>query len=330
MVLKLDVISKINAEIKSDIVALNNLILKSIKSDTELIEAVSNHLINAGGKRIRPILTILCAKLCEYKGTIHINLAASVEFIHTATLLHDDVVDESTVRRSLPTANVIWGSKASILVGDFLFSQAFIQMVTGNSIKALESLSRAASFITEGEVMQLSSIHKIEMGEEEYFDVIKRKTAELFATSCEIGAIISNQPDEISNLLKEYGKNLGLIFQLTDDLLDYFSTKEELGKNPGADFREGKVTLPVIHAYQTGTEEEKSFWERTMVDLQQNSDDFDKAKEIMKRLNVEAETFAKIEALKKHTLAIIAKLPFNNIYLGFLKDLIDFITLRKK
>jgi octaprenyl-diphosphate synthase len=326
----LDVIGKINAEIKNDIAALNDLILKSIKSDTELIEAVSNHLINAGGKRIRPILTIICAKLCEYKGTLHINLAASVEFIHTATLLHDDVVDESTVRRSLPTANVIWGSKASILVGDFLFSQAFIQMVTGNSIKALESLSRAASFITEGEVMQLSSIHKIGMSEEEYFDVIKRKTAELFATSCEVGGIISNQPDEVSRLLREYGRNLGLIFQLTDDLLDYFATKEELGKNPGADFREGKVTLPVIHAYLAGTAEEKSFWERTMVDLKQNTDDFVRAKEIMKRINVEAETFTKIDDLKKNTIAIITKLPFNNIYTSFLTDLIDFVAVRRK
>jgi octaprenyl-diphosphate synthase len=326
----LNVIEKINAELKDDIAALNALILQCIKSDTELIEAVGSHLINAGGKRVRPILTLICAKLFGYQGTLHINLAASVEFIHTATLLHDDVVDESTVRRSIPTANVIWGSKASILVGDFLFSQAFIQMVHGNSIRALESLSQAASLITEGEVMQLTNIHDIDMLEEDYFKVIRCKTAELFATSCEIGGIISNKDENTLAIIKEYGKNLGLIFQLTDDLLDYFASQKELGKTPGADFREGKVTLPVIYAYQRGTDEERNFWRRTMVELKQAEGDLEKAIELMLKYDVEALTSEKIKTLKKEASTLLSKLPFDNIYKSFLYELIDFIVVRRK
>ncbi|NLS02565.1 polyprenyl synthetase family protein [Rhizobium sp. P32RR-XVIII] len=245
---------------KADMERVNQLILSKAGSDVQMIPEVANHLISSGGKRLRPMLTLASACLFGYKGENHIKLATSVEFMHTATLLHDDVVDESDLRRGKSTARMIWGNQASVLVGDFLLGQAFRMMVDVGSLDALDVLSSAACVIAEGEVLQLSVAKNMETTEDDYLSVIRAKTAALFAAAAEVGPIVADAGKSGRNALKSYGMNLGLAFQLVDDALDYGGKAADLGKNVGDDFREGKITLPVILAYRRGTQDERAFW----------------------------------------------------------------------
>jgi len=230
---------------KADMERVNQLILSKAGSDVAMIPEVANHLISSGGKRLRPMLTLASATMFGYSGDHHVKLATAVEFMHTATLLHDDVVDESDLRRGRSTARMIWGNQASVLVGDFLLGQAFRMMVDVGSLEALDVLSTAASVIAEGEVLQLSVAKNMETTEDDYLAVIKSKTAALFSAACEVGPIIAGVSKAERNALRSYGMNLGLAFQLIDDVLDYGGSAHDLGKNVGDDFREGKITLPV-------------------------------------------------------------------------------------
>lgn len=238
---------------------INTCILEKMNSPVPLIPQIAGYLVSLGGKRLRPLLTVAAAELCGYKGKRHIHLAASVEFIHTATLLHDDVVDESTLRRGMDTANALWSNKASVLVGDFLFSRAFELMVQDGSLDVLHILSQASSSIAEGEVLQLASSHDLSLTEETYLKIIESKTARLFAAATEVGAVVAKVEANKRDALARFGYALGMAFQLIDDVLDYAADQEKLGKTIGDDFREGKVTLPVILAYRKGGDQE--FWE---------------------------------------------------------------------
>src|SRR5438552_6884619 len=244
--------------------AVNRIILDKAVSDVELIPKLAHHLIESGGKRLRPMLTIAAAKLCGYQREGHIRLAAAVEFMHTATLLHDDVVDESDVRRGKASARRVWGNQASVLVGDFLLGQAFRMMVDVGSLGALKILSGAAAVIAEGEVMQLAAAKNTATTEDEYLAVIRAKTAELFAAVCEVGPVLASRPRPEQAACRSFGMNLGVAFQLVDDALDYGGKSAKLGKNIGDDFREGKITLPVVLSFRRGSEGERAFWRRTL------------------------------------------------------------------
>ncbi len=241
--------------------AVNACILEKMQSSVDLIPQIAGYLVSLGGKRLRPLLTIASAELCGYEGIRHIHLAACVEFIHTATLLHDDVVDESILRRGMSTANALWSNKASVLVGDFLFSRAFELMVKDGSLDVLQILSKASSTIAEGEVMQLASSHDLGLSQETYLQIIGAKTARLFSAATEVGAVVAETDDSIRKALACFGHSLGIAFQLMDDVLDYTADQEKLGKAVGDDFREGKVTLPVILAYEKGAD--LTFWKET-------------------------------------------------------------------
>ena len=251
--------------VKDDLTRVDEVILSNVQTDVPLIAHIAHHIIASGGKRLRPALTLIAARLCGYEGMRHVKLAACVEFIHTATLLHDDVVDESKLRRGSPTANEVWGNQASVLVGDFLLGRAFQLMVSDGSLKVLKILSDTSAIIAKGEVKQLTTTNNLETTEQDYLDVISAKTAALFSAACEIGPVVSGMEHQEENMRK-FGLCLGIAFQLVDDALDYSAEQEALGKTVGDDFREGKVTLPVILAYQQGDEEERSFWKRTMED----------------------------------------------------------------
>ncbi len=248
-----------------DMGGVNRIILDKAVSDVELIQKLAHHLIDSGGKRLRPMLTIAAAKLVGYKGEGHIRLAAAVEFMHTATLLHDDVVDDSDFRRGKKAARILWGNQASVLVGDFLLGQAFRMMVDVGSLAALKILSNASAVIAEGEVMQLAAAKNMATTEDDYLAIINAKTAALFSAATEVGGAIANRPADEQAAMKSYGRSLGIAFQLVDDALDYSGDSARLGKSVGDDFREGKITLPVILSYRRGTEEERAFWQRTLV-----------------------------------------------------------------
>src|SRR5690606_2585592 len=251
---------------------VNELILARAGSHVDLIPQIADHLISSGGKRLRPMITLAAARMFGYEGDDHIKLATSVEFMHTATLLHDDVVDESGMRRGRQTARMIWGNQASVLVGDYLLGQAFRMMVEVGSLAALDILSRAATVIAEGEVMQLASAKNLDTTEDEYLGVINAKTAALFSAASEVGPVIAGATRTDQAALRSFGTNLGLAFQLVDDALDYGGNARDLGKNIGDDFREGKVTLPVILSYRRGSEEERAFW-RAAIEGGQNDDE---------------------------------------------------------
>jgi len=250
--------------VAADMERVNGAILARTGSDVTMIPEVANHLINSGGKRLRPILTLALARLTNYAGDGHIKLAAAVEFMHTATLLHDDVVDESELRRGRLAARMLWGNEASVLVGDFLLGQAFKMMVEVGNLKALEILSAAAAVIAEGEVMQLAAAKNTATTEDEYIAVIRAKTAELFAAACEVGPVLSARTRDEQAACRSFGMNLGITFQLVDDVLDYGGAAAKLGKNVGDDFREGKITLPVVLAFRRGSDAEREFWRRTL------------------------------------------------------------------
>jgi octaprenyl-diphosphate synthase len=246
---------------------------------------LAGHLIAAGGKRLRPILTLAAAKLCGYEGARHHKLAACVEFIHTATLLHDDVVDASDLRRGEPSANALFGNEASVLVGDFLFSRAFQLMVEDGSIDVLRILSNASAIIAEGEVLQLTTTSDTTTSEQAYLEVVGAKTAELFAAACRLGAVVGGRPASEEEALRTFGLNLGIAFQIADDVLDYAAESSRLGKTVGDDFREGKITLPVILAIHRGGEAERQFWHRTLDERDQRDGDLAHAQDIMRRHN---------------------------------------------
>jgi len=276
-----------------DLKGVNERIIQHMHSPVALIPQLAGHIIAAGGKRLRPMLTLAAARLCGYRGDRHIALAACVEFIHTATLLHDDVVDDSELRRGLATANAVWGNKASVLVGDFLFSRAFQLMVADGSLKVLEILSQASAVIAEGEVLQLATSNDTETSEQAYLDVIRSKTAALFAAACRIGAVVASRPKVEEEALDSFGLNLGIAFQLIDDVLDYSARQIELGKTIGDDFREGKITLPVILAFRRGDTEERAFWRRAVEDLDQRDGDLERAIALLDRHGALRDTVAR-------------------------------------
>jgi octaprenyl-diphosphate synthase len=296
------------ALVDDDLRACNRTIVAHMQSPVALIPQLAAHIVAAGGKRLRPLLTLAAARLCGYAcGVRHVNLAACVEFIHTATLLHDDVVDESLLRRGLASANAVFGNKASVLVGDFLFARAFQLMVEDGSLKVLEILSRAAATIAEGEVLQLVTQNDLATSEDRYLEVIRGKTAALFSAACEVGAVITARPLAEQQALAEYGLNLGIAFQLIDDALDYAADQATLGKTVGDDFREGKITLPVLAAFARGDSNERDFWRRTIEESQQTDADLDQAMHLIERRGAIAATTDRAACFAdaaKHRLAL--------------------------
>jgi octaprenyl-diphosphate synthase len=291
----------------ADMQRVNAMILSRTGSQVTMIPEVANHLISSGGKRLRPMLTLAAAQLSGYAGDGHVKLAAGVEFMHTATLLHDDVVDESDMRRGKVAARIKWGNEASVLVGDFLLGQAFRMMVEVGSLRALEILSSAASLIAEGEVMQLAAAKNTETNEDEYLAIIRGKTAELFGAACEVGPVIANRPKAEAAACRSYGMNLGIAFQLVDDALDYGGASAQLGKNTGDDFREGKITLPVVLSFRRGTDEDRAFWKRTLEQGDIREGDIEQASAIMKRCRALEDTIERARhygAMARDALAI--------------------------
>ncbi|MCF8481621.1 MAG: polyprenyl synthetase family protein [Rhodospirillum sp.] len=271
----LDVLLKL---VGGDLDRVNEIIIERMHSPVALIPQLAGHIIAAGGKRLRPLLTLASARLCDYQGERQAKLAACVEFIHTATLLHDDVVDESLLRRGRDSANAVWGNKASVLVGDFLFSRSFELMVEDGSLKVLGILSHASSVIAEGEVAQLITANDTATTEDQYLDVIRAKTAQLFAAACQIGAVVADRPTPEEQALESYGMNLGIAFQLVDDFLDYSAKQQDLGKTVGDDFMDGKITLPVILAFRRGSDEDRTFLKRCLEDQDMPEPDKDLAR----------------------------------------------------
>ncbi len=276
-----DALAHLIALVRDDLEACNRAIVARMDSPVALIPQLAAHIVAAGGKRLRPVLTLAAARMCGYAGTRHVQLAACVEFIHTATLLHDDVVDESLLRRGLASANAVFGNKASVLVGDFLFARAFQLMVEDGSLAVLRILSAAAATIAEGEVLQLATQNDLSTPEDRYLDVVRGKTAALFAAACEVGAVVAGRPEQEAAALRDYGLNIGIAFQLVDDALDYAADQAVLGKTVGDDFREGKITLPVLTAYAAGNGAERAFWQRTIEASEQTETDLDHALTLM-------------------------------------------------
>lgn len=281
------------ALVAADMNLVNAAILDRMQSEIPLIPELAGHLIAGGGKRMRPMLTLASARLLGYSGTRHHRLAAAVEFIHTATLLHDDVVDGSDLRRGKRTANIIWGNPASVLVGDFLFSRSFELMVEDGSLKVLKILSNASAVIAEGEVNQLTAARRIDLGEDRYLDIINAKTAALFAAACRIAAVVAERPEAEEAALDAYGRNLGIAFQLVDDAIDYVSDAGTMGKDAGDDFREGKVTLPVILAHARGSESDRQFWKDAIEGRRAGDADFAHAIDLVRATRAVDDTLAR-------------------------------------
>jgi len=281
------------ALVAGDLNLVNAVILDRMQSQIPLIPELAGHLIAGGGKRMRPMLTLASARLIGYAGTRHHKLAAAVEFIHTATLLHDDVVDGSDLRRGRRTANTIWGNPATVLVGDFLFSRSFELMVEDGSQKVLKILSAASAVIAEGEVNQLTAARKVDLGEERYLDIIGAKTAALFAAACRIAAVVAERGEAEELALDAYGRNLGIAFQLVDDAIDYVSDAGTMGKDRGDDFREGKVTLPVILAYARGSAEDRRFWKDAVEGRRDSDADLAHAVELVRATRAIDDTLAR-------------------------------------
>lgn len=276
-------LGQLSTLLNEDMKAVNAAILKHMNSPVALIPQLASYLIAAGGKRIRPLLTLACTQIYDGDMNRAYGLSAAVEFIHTATLLHDDVVDESEERRGQKAANLIFGNQASVLVGDFLFSRAFQLMTADGSLKVLKILSDASAIIAEGEVMQLANMGNLSTTMDEYTEIIKSKTAALFAAACEVGPVIADADDAAASAMRDYGMNLGIAFQIADDALDYDADQEALGKTIGDDFREGKMTAPILLALQDASDEEQNFWKRVIADKNQKDDDLNTAQEILRK-----------------------------------------------
>lgn len=312
---------------KADMGRVNALILSKAGSDVEMIPEVANHLISSGGKRLRPMMTLAAAAMFGYEGEGHVQLATSVEFMHTATLLHDDVVDESDLRRGKSTARMIWGNQASVLVGDFLLGQAFKMMVDVGSLDALDVLATSASVIAEGEVMQLAAAKNMETTEDEYLAVIKAKTAALFSAAAEVGPVIADASRAHRLALRSYGLNLGLAFQLIDDALDYGGTAADLGKNVGDDFREGKITMPLLLSYRRGSEDERAFWKFSIEQGNNDDEALQKAIGLMTKHGSIADTVQRARHFGEIARDALAPLP-QTPQKDALIDVIDFCISR--
>jgi octaprenyl-diphosphate synthase len=302
-------ISALTQLVDEDLQRVNRLILERMHSPVALIPQLAGHIISAGGKRLRPMLTLAAARLCGYQGDRHLALAASVEFIHTATLLHDDVVDASDLRRGLATANALWGNKPSVLVGDFLFSRAFQLMVGDGSLEVLRILSNASAVIAEGEVLQLITANDLSTTEAAYLEVIGSKTAALFAAASEIGGVIAERPQDEIAALESYGRNLGMAFQLVDDMLDYSARQAELGKTVGDDFRDGKMTLPIVLALQQADAEEREFWRRTLEEQEQVDSDLARAIQLMRKHGTLDATLARARSYAEAAIEALLIFP---------------------
>ena len=304
-----DALTALTDLVREDLEACNRLIVERMQSPVALIPQLAAHLVAAGGKRLRPLLTLAAARLCGYAGMRHVKLAACVEFIHTATLLHDDVVDESALRRGQASANALFGNQASVLVGDFLFARAFELMVEDGNLKVLAILSAASATIAEGEVLQLVTQNDTGTTEQQYLDVIHGKTAALFAAATRVGAVVADQPLPAEEAMDSYGRNLGIAFQLVDDALDYSAAQEQLGKTVGDDFREGKITLPVLLALARGTEEERVFWRRVLEDRDQTEADLPHAQALMAQHGALADTINRARDYGDAALVALASFP---------------------
>ncbi len=320
-------IDRLTELVAHDMQRVNVTILSRTGSQVARIPEVANHLISSGGKRLRPMLTLAMAKLAGYSGDGHVKLAAAVEFMHTATLLHDDVVDESEMRRGKLAARMLWGNDASVLVGDFLLGQAFKMMVEVASLQALEILSSAAAVIAEGEVMQLGNVKNTATTEDEYLAVIRAKTAELFAAACEVGPTLATRPRDEQSACRSFGMNLGIAFQLVDDALDYGGTAAKLGKNVGDDFREGKITLPVVLSFRRGSESERAFWRRTLEQGEASDRDLDHAINLMTKHRALEDTIQRARhygAIATDALALFPDSPMKEA----LEETVEFCICR--
>jgi octaprenyl-diphosphate synthase len=320
-------LQRLSGLVADDMRRVDAIIAERMTSPVGMIPTLATHLIDAGGKRLRPMLTVAAARMCGYEGVNHLKLAATVEFIHTATLLHDDVVDGSDLRRGKIAANLLWGNAASVLVGDFLFARSFTLMVETGSLRVLEILSRASSIIAEGEVRQLGALNDVSTSRGEYMEIIEAKTAALFSAATEVGAVIAGAAPEPVRALAAYGLDLGLAFQLVDDALDYGGLSSELGKSVGDDFREGKVTLPAVIAIARATQEERSFWSRVLAEVDQRPGDFERACEI---LDARGAVTATLDAARERAEAAKAAIrPFADGEIKqALEDLPDFVVER--
>ncbi|MEO5350301.1 MAG: polyprenyl synthetase family protein [Magnetococcus sp. YQC-3] len=303
------VLGRLHALIGPDLEETNRIIVEQLNARVALIPTLGSHLINSGGKRLRPILTLVTARMFGYTGRGHALLAAVVEFIHTATLLHDDVVDRSDRRRGQATANAIWGSKAPILVGDFLFSRSFQMLVEYGDLKVLRILADACAVISEGEVMQLVVSNDLATTEEQYLEVVSRKTATLFAAAARLGAVLNGRSAAEEHCLTQYGELLGRAFQVVDDALDYASSNEALGKSVGDDFQEGKITLPVIHAYRNGDAEERRFWSQSLEEKVRVEGGLQRAIQLIRERGSLAYTMALARQLAEQAKAQLQDLP---------------------
>jgi len=297
------------ALVAADMNGVNSVILERMQSKVALIPELAGHLIAGGGKRMRPMLTLACASLLGYPGTRHHKLAAAVEFIHTATLLHDDVVDGSGMRRGKRTANLIWGNPASVLVGDFLFSRAFELMVEDGSLKVLRILSHASAVIAEGEVNQLTAQRQIDTDEEHYLEIISAKTAALFAAACRVAPVVAEASEDFELALECYGRNLGIAFQLTDDVIDYASDEATMGKDSGDDFRDGKVTLPVILAYARGSEDDRKFWRAAITGESSSDEDLVHATALLQATGALDDTLERARHYGRRAIDSLANFP---------------------
>src|SRR6476660_9103286 len=293
----------------SDMTGVNSVILERMQSKVGLIPELAGHLIAGGGKRMRPMLTLASAALLDYPGQRHHKLAAAVEFIHTATLLHDDVVDLSAMRRGKRTANLIWGNPASVLVGDFLFSRAFELMVEDGSLKVLKILSHASAVIAEGEVDQLTAQRQIDTDEDLYLDIVSAKTAALFAAACRVSPVVAEASEDAELALEAYGKNLGIAFQLTDDVIDYASDARTMGKGVGDDFRDGKMTLPVILAYARGSHDDRAFWEAAVTGEKVSDQDLAHAIALMRTSEALADTIDRARHYGRRAIDALGLFP---------------------
>ena len=319
---------RLAARLAGEMAAVDRLIREKMTSDyAPRIDEVAAHLVGAGGKRLRPLLTIAAARMCGYDGPYDVYLAATVEFIHTATLLHDDVVDESGQRRGRPTANLLWDNKSSVLVGDYLFARSFQLMIETGSLRVLAILANASAVIAEGEVLQLTAASNVATDEETYLRVVRGKTAALFAAATEVGGVVAEAPQAQVRALFDYGDALGIAFQIADDLLDYGGLGADLGKNVGDDFRERKMTLPVIRALAAADAEERAFWTRTIGKGRQEDGDLDEALSLIARHGALESTHETARAHAARAKAALDALP-NRAVRTDLLELADFVVDR--
>ena len=320
-------LEKLAEALSGDMQHVNQAILKNMQADIDMIPQIAGYLIASGGKRLRPLLTLAATRIYDTKTPRCYGLAAAVEFIHTATLLHDDVVDESSERRGKKTANLVFGNQASVLVGDFLFSRAFQLMVADGSVDVLRILSDASAIISAGEVKQLAITGDLSSTVDDYIDVAQSKTAALFAAACEIGPVIADQDAEQASALRDYGHNLGIAFQIVDDVLDYSATQEKLGKTIGDDFAEGKMSLPVVLALESATENERTFWARTLTEKNRQDGDLQTAQDILHRTKSLERGMDMAQHYGRKALDALAPCP-DTALTNMLRDIVEFTISR--